>query len=66
MTDPDKPADSPPPAGPDPGARINGRTASERARDERTAQALRANLKRRKEQARGRVADKPAPGDTET
>lgn len=60
MTDPDKPAARSLPAGPDPAARINGRTASERARDARTAEALRANLRRRKEQARGRVAGKPA------
>ena len=43
-----------------------GRRSGEAARQERLAQALRDNLKRRKAQIRGRAADiKPAPDRTE-
>jgi len=49
----------------DPGGR-RARTAQRKAtREDRSAAALRDNLKRRKEQARARVAGAPDGGDTD-
>ncbi len=54
--------DAPPPRRPQPGA--HNRPASAAERQERLARALKANLRRRKEQGRARAA--PQPGDDDT